>query len=122
MDCDIYGLCETHLSGNQELHIDGYKWIGINRTVVNKRATKGSGGVGFLIKEWIYNDYDVRIHVSDESMDGMLWIILTESATNQQMNLCMCYAHPGDHPIAKDNYSMMNCFGLCMSISHMGHI
>lgn len=50
MDQDILCLSETFLRDDQRLEIPDYTWIGQNRTVINRRATRGSGGVGILIQ------------------------------------------------------------------------
>ena len=49
-DNDILALCETFLCYNEEIYVDGYKFIGHNRTNLHKNAKRGSGGIGILIK------------------------------------------------------------------------
>ena len=31
LDLDLIGICETFLRGKDELHLDGYTWLGNNR-------------------------------------------------------------------------------------------
>ena len=37
----------------------GYKWFGNNRKFIAKRAVRGSGGVGVLIKDTLIHNYQV---------------------------------------------------------------
>ena len=50
-------LSETFLKDNNELNIDNYIWISHNRTDVNVRAVRGSGGVGILLHDHITRNY-----------------------------------------------------------------
>lgn len=49
---DCISLNETHLTGQNTIEFDGYTWFGKNRKT-HIRARKGSGGVGFLVKNAI---------------------------------------------------------------------
>ena len=31
LDLDLIGICETFLQGNNEIHLEGYTWLGNNR-------------------------------------------------------------------------------------------
>ena len=46
----MIGIAGTHLKNCDVLNMNGYKWFGNNRQELHKNATRGSGGVGFLIK------------------------------------------------------------------------
>jgi len=50
LDLDLIGVCETFLRDDSEIHLEGYSWFGNNRKQVSKRAIRGSGGVGLLIR------------------------------------------------------------------------
>ena len=45
---DIFCVTETHLTGNEVVSVDSYKWYGHNRVGLHRRAVKGSGGVGIF--------------------------------------------------------------------------
>jgi len=47
---------------------EGYQWYGRNRRCVSRKAVRGSGGVGFLIKETCLRQYDLEI-LDDEVED-----------------------------------------------------
>lgn len=38
-----------------------YIWIGLNRKNIYIKVLKGFGGVGLLIKKWMFEIYDIEI-------------------------------------------------------------
>ena len=70
MDAHIVCLGETHLRNNDEIHIDGFKFIGHNRKCTHVNALRGSGGVAFLISEAFLNYYTYKI--VDKSKNDLL--------------------------------------------------
>ena len=71
-DLDIIGIAETHLVGDIGMDIPGYHWFGQNRKTLHHRAKTGSGGVGFLIKTSVLDNFDVS--ELDTSCEGILWL------------------------------------------------
>lgn len=63
----ILGIAETFLKGDEKVNIDGFKWVGKNRT------GKGGGGIGFLVS----NNYDIvdddMFHSKQDEFER-LWI------------------------------------------------
>ena len=58
------------LRGMEKVEVEGYKWWGANR-VVQKKAKRGSGGVGVLVR----NDVWQRVVVMEEESDErMVWL------------------------------------------------
>ena len=47
----MIGVVESWLRGDEEASFEGYKWFGNNRKSIHKRAVRGSGGVGVLVRE-----------------------------------------------------------------------
>lgn len=45
---------ETWLRGEAGIEFEGYSWFGNNRKCLNSKAVRGSGGVGFLVRNDIY--------------------------------------------------------------------
>ena len=88
---DIICLCETWLSNNNVIECDGYEWI---RLAISKRAIRGSGGVGVLIKWQLYNMFDISI--LDSSFEGILWIKFQSKESSNAFSLCVCYLPPGN--------------------------
>lgn len=85
----MYGISETHLKDNEAIELDGYKWIGCNRRILSNKAWRGSGGIGFLIKNCILDNFDVDI--LDNSRDDILWINLKcKHDQNFMLYLCVC--------------------------------
>mgnify|MGYP000920130727 CR=1 FL=1 len=78
---DIVGIVETHLRGNQQICIDGFKWFVRNRTVEHIRARTGSGGVGFFISNDMMSEYTAT--VLDDSCDDILWLQLEHKSTRK---------------------------------------
>ena len=75
---DLIGIAESHLKGNSEISVDGFKWYGHNRTVLHKRAVNGSGGVGFLVNRDLLASYNLEI--IDKSVEGIMWITVDEKS------------------------------------------
>jgi exonuclease III len=92
MDADIVGVAETHLRGNEVLDIPGYKWYGLNRKHIHRRAPCGSGGVGFLVRETLLESYSVQI--IDDNNDSILWIALHGKFSDFCIKACVCYLPP----------------------------
>ena len=96
IDClntDIISICETHLRNDEKLTISGYRWIGHNRKNISPTALRGSGGVGFLIKLSILDQFSVSI--LDSTTDDILWIKLIDKLDNENgLYLCSCYLPP----------------------------
>ena len=50
LNADSIGLTETYLTRDEGVQVEGYQWFGQNREAINADARRGSGGVGFLVK------------------------------------------------------------------------
>ena len=70
-DTDNYSNPPAHARRGL-INVDGYKWIGQNRNKLAKNAVRGSGGVGLLVKEGLYDKFN--INVWDSSYEGILWV------------------------------------------------
>ncbi len=96
IDClnvDIVSLSETHLRNDEVLSQPGYKWIGHNRLNISPNAVRGSGGVGFLIKHSLLENY--TLSSLDKTFEGILWIKLTDKCDSESgVYLCACYLPP----------------------------
>ena len=90
---DIVCLCETFLRNSESLSLEGYKWIGHNRTNISRRAIRGSGGVGVLIKESMFNRFS--IDTVDKRYEDILWISCTQiDNPDNVIFICVCYLPP----------------------------
>ncbi|CAG2198072.1 unnamed protein product [Mytilus edulis] len=90
LNCDIIGLSETHLKGDDKIDLLGYKWIGSNRRTILHNSWRGSGGVGFLLKSSLLQHFEVDI--LDINRDDILWIQLRSKVDqDMKMNVCVCY-------------------------------
>ena len=70
-------LVKTWLKGDEEVVVEGYKWFGNNRKHLHRKAVRGSGGVGVLIREEVLKRYQEiletevdRGHAVDEAEPG----------------------------------------------------
>ena len=61
-----------------------YKWFGHNRVDLSRKAIRGSGGVGALIKESLLSLYNVE--TVDTSFDGILWLVLSPKGSVSNKN------------------------------------
>ena len=90
---DIVCLCETFLRSSDIINIEGYKWFGKNRTSISKTAVRGSGGVGVLVKESMFDRFSIDI--VDKSHEDILWIACTQiSNPDKIVFICVCYLPP----------------------------
>ena len=91
---DIIGLAETHLKNSENLQIAGYRWFGQNTESIHRNAKCGSGGVGFLVKEHILNEFDCK--VLDGATEGILWLKFMPKLNNYSFLTCVCYLVPSN--------------------------
>ena len=80
---DIVCLCETFLKDEQIIEVPDYTWFGNNRKSISKRACRGSGGVGILIRDSVLKQYSIA-SISDKH-EGILWL----QFINRTTNMCM---------------------------------
>ena len=73
---DVIAVVETWLRGEEMIEVDGYRWVGWNRRGLHRKAVRGSGGVGLLIKEEVLESYTIEILESD--VEGLLWVRIRE--------------------------------------------
>ena len=102
-DLDILCVTETHLTGNNEIEIDGYKFIGHNRGLLHKQAPKGSGGTGILIKEHLLQMF--KVSVVDKSYEGILGISLQHNLSDYVCHVYSCYLPPENSTWGRDSTS-----------------
>ena len=91
-DLDILGIAETHLLQDSVLDLKDYHWFGLNRTIIHKRAKLGSGGIGFLVKKQLFNDFNINI--AQNSCEGILWLKMVHKITKYVIFPCVCYLPP----------------------------
>ena len=72
--------------------VEGYTWFGQNRRHLHKKAVRGSGGVGVLIREEVLKSYQVEI--LDTDVEDVLWVKLSQEEEEQVLVLAVCYIPP----------------------------
>ena len=82
---------ETHLIGDNNIVKIGYIWFGQNRKYLHFKARKGSGGVGFLVKNALFETFQIK--VCDDSYEGILWLEMINKQTKTSVKLCVCYPY-----------------------------
>lgn len=92
LNSDIICICETHLQGSNQINIDCYTTFSHNRTLLHKKAPKGSGGVAICVKDYLLNSYN--IHVIDKNFDGILAIELKHKVTEFTLIIICVYLPP----------------------------
>ena len=75
-----YRFSGNSLKNFEKLQIAGYRWFGQNRESIHRKAKWGSGGVGFLVKEHILNEFDCK--VLNDATEGILWLKFTHKLNN----------------------------------------
>ena len=91
-DLDIIGVSETHLKDNDSIDFEGYTWFANNRSNTHINAWSGSGGVAFLVKNTLFNNFEVSI--CDKSNEGILWLKLKHKYDDFYLFPCVCYLPP----------------------------
>ena len=98
-DLEIIGVAETHLYDAKTIKLNGFEWYGQNRWKhINTR--KGSGGVGFLVKDSVMDQYNVE--VLDDNTEGILWLKCSSKFNGYDFCCCVCYVPPSDSTRAID--------------------
>jgi hypothetical protein len=59
LNTDIIGVAETQLMGQDVLNLENYTLYGNNRKQIHRNARKGSGGVGFFVKNSLLLDFNI---------------------------------------------------------------
>jgi hypothetical protein len=59
---------------------------------VHVKAWKGSGGVGFLVKNQLFDGF--KVNVCNDETEGILWLKMTHKFDNFCMYACVCYLPP----------------------------
>ena len=85
-------MCETHLPGNKTVELNGYTWLGLNRTHIHRNAPKASGGVGILVKQHLNDMFNIEI--VDKSYDGILAVKFSNKTTKTDFIVYACYLPP----------------------------
>ena len=89
---DVIGVVESWLRGDEEVFFEGYKWFGNNRKSVHKKAVRGSGGVGVLMREPLLRFWSCELLDSD--VEDILWVKLSNVASSTDVVLAVCYIPP----------------------------
>ncbi|VDI82923.1 Hypothetical predicted protein [Mytilus galloprovincialis] len=101
-NCDILALTETFLRKDEKLNIPGFTFFGNNRKTINRNANRGSGGVGVLVKNEIYNSY--TFETLDSEFDGILWIKMRSKTDFLSLCIAICYLPPAESGRALDHH------------------
>ena len=105
LDLDLVGIAETYLLGDRELEIDEYAWFGSNRKNIHIKAKKGSGGVGFLIRNNIMEHYNVMVEA--DTKEGILWLKFISKLNKAELHTCVYHLPPIE---SSRNFDAGECF------------
>lgn len=92
---DVFGIAETFLKHDEKVNVNGYKWIGKNRT------SKGGGGIGFLIKDFIEIVNDDVFDTSSDDFERM-WVKLNIGTSTCIYVACAYFPGEGTDPHLTD--------------------
>jgi hypothetical protein len=82
------------LRGDNGIDIEGYTWFGNNRKLISRKAVRGSGGVGILVRDSVLKYFTVT--VVEKGHDGILWIQLINKRNKETLGVCVCYLPPSN--------------------------
>ena len=92
-DLQILGIAETHLKNDSDISVEGYTWYGFNRKNIHVRAKSGSGGVGLLIRNDLYSQFDIT--VVDNDFEGIFWLKFEDkNSLRNTFYVCVVYLPP----------------------------
>ena len=106
LDSDILCLSETFLRADNGITIPNYVWFGQNRTILNSKANRGSGGVGILIHHRILKRFTVSI--LEQDYEGIFWVQLESIETGRLLLVCVCYLPPKDSTKSVDGLAFFD--------------
>lgn len=93
---DIVCVSETHLHACDDLNVEGYKFYSRPR-----QSRYGSGGVGMLVKDSVFQKYTVSV-VSDD-VDGILAVNFGHLVTGSLSTIVSNYLPPTGSSYGKDS-------------------
>ena len=96
-DCDIFCIVETFLKNKDTLYVPGFKYYAHNRVNINRRAKRGSGGVGVFIRNELFDMFSVS--VLNDTVEDILWLKLTPLHSHNKSDvivLCVAYLPPSE--------------------------
>ena len=65
-----------------------------NRLTISRRAYRGSGGVGVLVKQSLLNHFSISI--LDSEMEGILWLQFVDTVNSNDFSMAVCYLPPAN--------------------------
>ena len=81
--------------------MDGYVWKVYNRSYIHRNAPKASGGVGLLIKQWVFEAFDYE--TLDMSFEGILCSKFTSKHSDYNFIVFSCYLPPENSVWGRDS-------------------
>ena len=63
---------DTRLKGDEVAGFDGYHWFAHNHSSLSRKAVRGSGGVGIMVKSSICQNW--QIEIVDVTLEDVLWV------------------------------------------------
>ena len=120
---DILCISETHLADNtlRQPEVPNFMFIGHCRKLRHVRSNRSYGGVGMLIKSYMYNCFDIAVILNDA--DGILSVLFTDKNTNLKFVVFAVYLPPEDSPWGKnadDFYAYL--LSQLYLLSHIDHV
>ena len=99
-------MSETHLSQKQSIEIDNYTFFSHNRQITHKRAPKTFGGVGTLVKNVLFNWYDICVF--DKCIDGIIGMKLVDKISKCTLIVYNCYLPPINSVYSSESVEFFN--------------
>ena len=109
LNADIICISESHVLNKDNSFkpsLTGYKWIDHARRTRHVNAKRAYGGVGVLIKDYLFVDF--LISVIDKAYDGILGIKFTHKITDLQFLVFAVYLPPEESSWGRDSNSFYN--------------
>ena len=100
---DLLFVQETWFSGDDDLEIEGYCWIGRNRTKVDPDAPHDSGGSGVLVHESIKHRVSILSKPTYGETEGVIWIKVDHGRSSRYDVFCSLYLEQQRKRFKTDN-------------------
>ena len=89
---DVVCLVETWLKGGDVVGFEGYHWFGSNRGNLSRRAVRGSGGVGVMVKNSFCENW--LIEIVDVTLEDVIWVKFQHEESDCVVFVAVCYIPP----------------------------
>ena len=106
MEPNIICLIETHLLEGNNIKVEGYSWYGQNRKLKHIQAERDTGGIGILVKNSLYEDFNISI--IDKQYERILAMNFEHKISHVNISVMCTYLPPENSIYGMDSSSFFS--------------